>query len=108
MYVLEASLRMVASPALNHTAVVFIKFMFCHRKFIWLPKSIVLVKSAVAEHGINQEHTIQLKDTKVLSTKTDYVDRMIREAIELEWHPNIINYDANLFISLLIHILINM
>jgi hypothetical protein len=49
-----------------------------------------------------------LKDTKVLSTKTDYVDRMIRETTELEWHPNIINYDANLFISLLIHILINM
>jgi hypothetical protein len=45
----------------------------------------------MAEHSINLGHHIQLHNTTNLSTKPRYMDHIIKEAIEVELHPNNIN-----------------
>jgi hypothetical protein len=51
-------------------------------------------KSAVAKHSINLGH-IQLQNTSILSTKSRYMDQMIREATD-ELHLNNMNRENGL------------
>jgi hypothetical protein len=56
-------------------------------------------KSAVAEQSINLDHRIQLQNTTILSTKSRYIDRMIRKATEIEIQPNNMNREDGLRLS---------
>jgi hypothetical protein len=56
-------------------------------------------KSAVAQHSIHQEHRIQFNSTSILSTKTRYMDRIIKEAIEIELHPHNMNREEGFCLS---------
>jgi hypothetical protein len=51
-------------------------------------------KSAVAEQSVDLGHRIQFHNTSILGTKTRYMDRIVREAVEIELHPNKMNTEA--------------
>jgi hypothetical protein len=55
----------------------------------------------VAEHSINFGHRFQLHHTTILSTKRrcSYMDRIIREAFEIELHPNSMNREDGFCLS---------
>jgi hypothetical protein len=53
----------------------------------------------VAQHSIHQEHRIQFNGTSILSTKTRYMDCIIREAIEIELHPHNMNREEGFCLS---------
>jgi hypothetical protein len=51
-------------------------------------------KSAMAECRINLGHFMQLQNTTILSTKSTYMDQVIRKAIVIELCPNMNREDG--------------
>jgi hypothetical protein len=56
-------------------------------------------KSAVAEHSIDRGHCIQFHNASILTTKTRYMDCIVREAIQIELHPYNINKEGGFCLS---------
>jgi hypothetical protein len=56
-------------------------------------------RSAVAEHSIDQGHRIQFHNASILATKTRYMDRIVRVAIEIELHPYNIKREGGFCLS---------
>jgi hypothetical protein len=56
-------------------------------------------KSAVAEHSMDQGHRILFHNASILATKTRYMDRIVREAIEIELHPYNVNREGGFCLS---------
>jgi hypothetical protein len=58
-----------------------------------------LDKSAKAEHSIDYGHRIQSQNSSILATKTRYMDRIVKEVIEIELHPYNINSEGGFYLS---------
>jgi hypothetical protein len=58
-----------------------------------------LEKSVVAEYSINLGHLIQLQNSSILAKKSRWMDWVIREATEVEFHPNNMNREDGFSLS---------
>ncbi|KDR20431.1 hypothetical protein L798_04967 [Zootermopsis nevadensis] len=56
-------------------------------------------KSTMAKPSLNLVHNIQLTDASILSTKSRYVDQMIREATEIQLYPKNVNKEEILHLG---------
>jgi hypothetical protein len=56
-------------------------------------------KLAVAVHSIDHGHRIKFHNSSILVTKTRYMDRIVREAIEIELHSYNINREGGFCLS---------
>jgi hypothetical protein len=56
-------------------------------------------KSAVAEHKFDTGHNINFSNISILDKATGYMDRVIKEAIEIKLHANNINRDGGFNLS---------
>jgi hypothetical protein len=56
-------------------------------------------KSAVDEHSIDHGQSIQFHNSSILTTKTRYMNRTVRVAMEMELHPYNINTEGGFCLS---------
>jgi hypothetical protein len=56
-------------------------------------------KSKVAEQSINQDHKTKFSAKKILVTKPGYQDRLVRKAMELDFHHQNIKREGGLILS---------
>jgi hypothetical protein len=65
-------------------------------------------KSAVAEHSINTSHRIDFSSTPVLEKTAGYMDRLVKEAIEIRLNTRNFNRDDGFTLSQSWYPVINM
>jgi hypothetical protein len=53
----------------------------------------------VAEHGFIHIHLTKSQDTRILSAVPVFMERLVREADDLELHPNHVNREDDLTLS---------
>ena len=56
-------------------------------------------KSAIAEHVVETNHTIDFDNTKMLATGCNFYDLAIRESIEIHKHDNLMNREKGYYLS---------
>jgi hypothetical protein len=52
---------------------------------------ICLEQTAMAEHSVDLGHHIQFHNTSIIATMTQYVNRIVSKAIEIDLHSNNMN-----------------